>query len=84
MVLFVFPQSVHPQRPDFKFLEQSPLKRPEARSRGAVGKGAPNTPFGELMRAATLEGGTRAPPRKLTNTAPGVLAQSWLVIPCRP
>ena len=84
MVLFVFPQSVHPQRPDFKFLEQSPLKRPEARSRGAVGKGAPNTPFGELMRAATLEGGTRTPHRKLTNTAPGVLAQSWFVIPDRP
>jgi len=80
MLLFALPQSAHPTRPDFKFLEQTALQVPAKFSRSAESQAAPKTPFGELLSASVIGNGTRAP-SEVVNTTPVVISRAWLVSP---
>ena len=80
LVLFVFPQTVQRERPDFKFLNQTPLRVDEKLKRGDRMRGAPKTPFGDFVAKATLFNGTRGP-LKTEPTTPAVIVQTWFVTP---
>ena len=80
LILFVFSQAVQRERPDFKFLSQSPLRVDEKLKRGDKMRGAPKTPFGDFVAKATLFHGTRGP-LKTEPTTPAVIVQTWFVTP---
>lgn len=77
MVLFALPQTANPKKPDFKFLEQSPLK--EGKKGGQELKRGGRTPFEDLL-GMSVEAGTRAL-HPVVNTTPGVVLSSWVVVP---
>ena len=81
MIVMALPLSVQRVEPDFRFLEQQPLRVPEARGRGA--DPSPATPFGRLMAAAALDGGTREMERRVPST-PAILSQSWILLNKKP
>ena len=80
LILFVFSQAVQRERPDFKFLSQSPLRVDEKLKRGDNMTGAPNSPFGDFVSKATLFHGERGP-LKTEPTTPAVIVQTWFVTP---
>lgn len=80
LVLFLIPQTDGQPKPNFKFLEQSALKVRPLGARSAAAKDAPNTPFGALLKSSVLGVGSRGP-EPVTETTPGIVSASWLVVP---
>lgn len=80
LVLFVFSQEVQKERPDFKFLNQTPLRVDEKLTRDEKGRNLPKTPFHQLLAQSTLYAGERAAV-KVEPTTPAVIVGSWFVTP---
>lgn len=83
-VVLAVPVTVHKNRPDFSFLEQSPLAKEEVRSRGErhrSGEDLAQTPFEHLLTAAAFgTGKTRSfEPDVVTN--PVIVSLSWMTVP---
>jgi hypothetical protein len=83
-VVLAVPMKVQKNRPDFAFLEQSPLEREEVKSRGIRKRSAGEvaaTPFERLMPAAAFGApGTRSIERDVP-TNPATLVRSWVTLP---
>jgi hypothetical protein len=83
LVVFILPQSVFREAPNFKFIEQSGLRTAPTASRAVSRGAAPKTPFGELMKSSVVGDGVPRT-RNLTptvETTPGVLSGSWVIVP---
>ncbi len=78
MAVFAVPIAVQKVEPDYRFLEQQPLRVAEARQRSA--NQAAKTPFGKLMAAGAFNVGTRGM-RKHVETTPAILLQPWVLVP---
>ncbi len=83
-VVLAVPVTLHRERPDFSFLEQSPLGKVEVIERGARLRsvsGSAQTPFGQLMSAVAFgTGKTRGfDPDMPTN--PVIVSWSWTTLP---
>jgi hypothetical protein len=77
MVVFAILTRQHREVPDFKFLDQTPLHKPEKP------KSAPrnlDTPFKRLLASGTLSNPTRAMERAAPTT-PAILLRSWVLLP---
>jgi hypothetical protein len=81
LVVFAFPQSVQRERPDFGFLNQSPLRAPETVSRKERKRQVGDTPFAQLLERSALSGGTNRVGAPIAKTTPAVIIQSWFVAP---
>ncbi len=79
-VVLAVPQEVSPFQPNFKFLEQPGLSRDKARGPQEKAVPAANTPFMNLMRAATIGKGTRAF-RQDAPSNPTIYSWSWITLP---
>lgn len=78
LVVIAIPQSIQRDAPNYRMLEQEPLKVADERMRGA--DDAPPGPFSNLLREAAFHSGTRGwEPRVSTN--PAVLSQCWILVP---
>lgn len=80
VVVFLLPQTAFATKPDFKFIEQSPLRKSTRVPRKDEIQAAPKTPFGELLKRNVLAPGTRGA-TPIVETTPGVVSGSWTVTP---
>ena len=79
VVVFAVPQTDQKMKPEYRFLEQSPLTQSALGETRAV----PNTAFERLADAAAYGGTTRSLPTAIPTT-PGVVAQSWVLVKRHP
>ena len=77
MIAFASP-ATDKTAPDFSFLEQEPLLVESDRTKG-IGD-VPSTPFGQLLKTAAFNNGTRGM-QPVVSTTPAIIVQTWLLVP---
>jgi hypothetical protein len=79
LVVFAVPVAAQAAQPDFKFLEQSPLRENTRSDLRPPDRGTP-TPFERLLAAAAFNRGTRDIELQVPST-PAILSQTWVIVP---
>lgn len=79
LVAFGVPIESSKDQPNFRFLEQQPLGKPQVIE--LLRSAAPKTPFGQLMANAAFGSQTRGPLRSQVAAEPQIVSAAWVTVP---